>query len=193
MKPSKCEFACASVIYLGHIVSKDGVSPDAEKIRLVEEFPTPSNAKNIKQFLGLSGYYRRFVKDFSRTASPLTEILRKDVTFKWTPECQVAFDTLKKALINTPILAYPDFSKECNLYVDASGKAVGMILGQVQSNADRIIACGGRSFSKAERNYSTTEQEARRNQTVSTLPTWTKIHCPHRPPLPPMVNELKRT
>ena len=160
LRPEKCSFARESVNYLGHVVSKNGVSPDSEKTKLIKSFPVPKNPKQIKQFLGLAGYYRRFVENFSKIALPMTRLLRKDEPFKWDQSCQKSFDELKTRLQSPPILAYPDFTKSFDLYVDASGTAIGMILGQVQDGKERVIAYGGRTLNKAERNYSCTEREA---------------------------------
>ena len=160
LKPSKCSFARSQVEYLGHLVSKHGVRPNPAKITAVTEFPVPTNVKGVRSFLGLANYYRRFVKDFARIASPLNQLLRKDVRFQWDTACQTAFDTLKEALVSAPILAFPDFSIPFDLYVDASLDGIGMTLGQIQDGREVAIAYAGRDLNSAERNYSATEREA---------------------------------
>jgi hypothetical protein len=130
LQPDKCEFLRKEVTYLGHIIGENGVRPDSNKVEAVQNFPIPKNAKNIKQFLGLAGYYRRFIKGFSRIAKPLTNLLKKDIDFKWGDKEQESFDTLRDMLCQEPILQYPDFTKSFLLTTDASGTAIGAILSQ---------------------------------------------------------------
>jgi len=98
LKPSKCFFLQTSVKLLGHLVSARGLETDVEKTRLINEWPVPTSLKQLRGFLGLAGYYRRFVKDFSKKAAPLNDLLKKSSRFQWTPACQSAFDELKTAL-----------------------------------------------------------------------------------------------
>lgn len=160
LNPKKCQFAKKEVLYLGHIVSTEGIKTNPETITAVQNFPRPKNVKDIRSFLGLANYYRRFVKGFAQIASPLTNLTRKQVQFHWSDDCQSAFDKLKRALISAPILAYPDFAKSFQLYVDASADGIGMALGQYQNETEVVIAYAGRDLSRAERNYSATEREA---------------------------------
>lgn len=159
LQTSKCQFLRREVIYLGHLITDKGVEPDPEKIRCVKEHPTPRNVVEIKQFLGLSGYYRRFIKDYSRISKPLTSLLKKNVPFEWTIEAQTAFDMLKEKLINAPILQYPNFEKEFILTTDASQFAIGSILSQGIPGQDLPVAYASRTLNKAEQAYSTTEKE----------------------------------
>ena len=162
LKPSKCVFAAKEVKYLGHIISKHGVHVDPSKTEAVSNFPVPKTQKQVKSFLGMCSYYRKFVENFSKIASPLNALLRKDCEKKiqWTHQCQEAFDKLKHALLSAPILAYPDMNKPFMLTCDASKTAIGFVLGQLDSQGrEHVIAYGGRSLSKAERNWCTTEQE----------------------------------
>jgi hypothetical protein len=92
-------------------VFRDGIQPDPDKISAVKDFPVPKKVKDVRSFLGLANYYRRFIKDFSKIAKPLTQLLHKNVKFQWTEACQTAFDILKSALVSSPILCYPDFTK----------------------------------------------------------------------------------
>lgn len=159
LQTSKCQFLRREVIYLGHLITDKGVEPDPEKIRCVKDHPTPRNVVEIKQFLGLSGYYRRFIKDYSRISKPLTSLLKKNVPFEWTIEAQTAFDMLKEKLINAPILQYPNFEKEFILTTDASQFAIGSILSQGIPGQDLPVAYASRTLNKAEQAYSTTEKE----------------------------------
>ena len=160
MKPSKCRFAVKKVVYLGHVISKDGVSTDPEKVRLVREFPVPKSQKDVRSFLGLANYYRKFIKDFSAIAAPLNALLSKDTNFEWTLDCQNAFDTLKNALSSAPILAYPDFSKPFILYTDASSTAISYILGQRDDQGkERVICYSGRALRQSEKRWSISERE----------------------------------
>ena len=160
LKPSKCHFVKPQVEYLGHTVSAEGLRPNPAKISAVKEFPIPKNVKDLRAFLGLCNYYRRFVKGFALIASPLNKLTSKNVKFSWSPECQTAFETLKKALISAPILSYPDFHLPSHLFVDASQTGIGLTLGQIVDGVERVIAYAGRDLNPAERNYSATEPEA---------------------------------
>ena len=159
LQPDKCEFLRKEVAYLGHIISDQGVKPNPDKIKAVQEFPVPRNAKDIKSFLGLASYYRRFIPDFSKHAKPLTNLLKKDVPFNWTNAQQLGFEQLKEKLVTAPILIYPDFSKPFVLTCDASNYAISAILSQGEIGKDRPIAYASRTLNKAECNYSVTEKE----------------------------------
>lgn len=160
LKPSKCYFALPEVKYLGHVLTKDGIKADVSKTDAVQSFPTPKNQKELRSFLGLCNYYRRFVKGYSKITSPLTVLLSKDEEFLWTDKCQTAFDRLKTALTTPPVLAYPDHTRQFTLTTDASGTAIGYILGQKDINGrERVIAYGGRSLNRHERKYPISERE----------------------------------
>ncbi|CAH2101183.1 unnamed protein product [Euphydryas editha] len=111
LQPDKCEFLRREVTYLGHVITDKGISPNPEKVRAIEGLPAPKNPKDVKSFLGLVGYHRRFIKNFSKITKPLTSLLKKDVSFHWTQEQELAFQTLKHKLISAPLLQYPDYSK----------------------------------------------------------------------------------
>ena len=113
--------------------------------------------KELRQFLGLANYYRRFVADYSNVAAPLHRLLTKENGFHWDSNCQNAFEELKNRLVSPPILAFPDFKEKFVLYTNASDSAIGAVLSQIQEGKERVIAYWSR---KAERNYSTTEKEA---------------------------------
>ena len=159
IQPDKCEFLTRECVYLGHVISEHGIKPDERKVKAVLNFPEPTNVKEIKSFLGLSGYYRKFIESYSAKAKPLTNLLKKDTKFEWTEDCQKSFDSLKKSLCSEPILKYPDFSKPFILTTDASNKALGAILSQGEIGKDLPIAYASRTLSKSENNYSTTELE----------------------------------
>ncbi|KAL4127100.1 hypothetical protein QTP88_011298 [Uroleucon formosanum] len=159
LQPIKCEFLRKEVIYLGHKLTEKGVQPDERKIKSVKTFPIPTTVKEIKSFLGLTGYYRNFVPDYGKIAKPITNLLRKGIEFIWTSECQEAFEKLKIILCNEPLLQYPDFEKPFIITCDASNYAVGCVLSQGVIPADLPIAYASRTLNKAEINYSTTEKE----------------------------------
>jgi len=129
LKRSKCSFAAASVHYLGHVISPDGVAMDASKVAAVQSWPQPRSARGLRGFLGLAGYYRRFVKDYGILAAPLTSLLRKE-GFSWSDDAEKAFSALKEALSSTPVLHLPDFSSEFTVDCDALGSGFGAVLHQ---------------------------------------------------------------
>ena len=120
MKRSKCDFFKSEIHYLGHLISPKGISPLPNKLDCIQHMPVLKNAKEIKQFLGLTGYYRKFVPRFADISRPLTILTKKDKKFEWTPACQKSFDLLKETLCGEPVLKYADTSKPYTLYTDAS-------------------------------------------------------------------------
>lgn len=159
LQPDKCEFLHKEISYLGHVITETGVKPNPEKIRAVVEYPRPTNQKSIKQFLGLLGYYRKFIRNFASIAKPLTKLLRKDVPFIWESEQANSFQQFKEILTSQPLLQYPDFSKPFLLTTDASNYAIGSVLSQGEIGKDLPIAYASRTLNNAECNYSTTEKE----------------------------------
>jgi hypothetical protein len=129
LKQSKCAFGASEVEYLGHLVGKDGVRVDPKKIEAMQDWPHPKTLKILHGFLGLTGYYRKFVKNYGKIAAPLTALLKKN-SFTWTPATAQAFQTLNMAMCTTPVLALPDFTKTFVLECDASGKGIGVVLMQ---------------------------------------------------------------
>ena len=160
LNPKKCSFVKQRIEYLGHVVTPEGIFPDPSKVEVVENFSTPASLKELKSFLGLAHYYRRFIKGFSEIASPLNALTKKGVKFYWSESCAVAFDRLKPALLSAPVLAFPNFDEQFLLYVDASLSGIGFALAQIQKGKEVMIAYNGRRLNQAERNYTTREREA---------------------------------
>uniref|UniRef100_A0A146KXW0 RNA-directed DNA polymerase n=4 Tax=Lygus hesperus TaxID=30085 RepID=A0A146KXW0_LYGHE len=155
----KCAFLQQEVRFLGHLVTTDGVRMEPEKVAAVRDYPTPKDVKGVQAFLGLAGFYRRFISHYSAMAVPLTVLLRKDKQFEWKDPQKQAFQDLKNALQSDAILAYPDFDKEFILATDASGAALGAVLSQKSGEMERPIAFASRVLNPAETRYSTTERE----------------------------------
>ncbi|WVZ93805.1 hypothetical protein U9M48_039760 [Paspalum notatum var. saurae] len=148
-KFSKCAFWLKEVSFLGHILSEKGVAVDPSKVEDV------LNWKNLKSFLGLAGYYPRFIKDFSKTTKPMTSLMKKNAKYVWSPNCEEAFQTLKKLLTSAPVLAQSDVTKPFDVYCDASGVGLGCVLMQ----EGRVIAYASRQLRKHEVNYPTHDLE----------------------------------
>jgi hypothetical protein len=160
LHPKKCSLLRHQVKFLGHIVTRDGVSADPCKVEKVVNWPVPTSTKEIQQFLGLSSYYRRFIKGFADIARPLHRLTERNAVFRWTRECQSAFDTLRAVLTSAPVLAYPDYTKPFILDTDASNSGIGGVLSQRDANGEeRVIAYASRALSKPERNYCVTRRE----------------------------------
>lgn len=161
LKPSKCLFGCRSVRYLGFIVSENGIAADPDKIKGITNFPTPSNLKQLRAFLGVTSFYRRFIKGYSKIAKPLYHLTQKDVPFIFDEDCNKAFSDLKESLTQAPILAYPDFKQPFIVYCDASKGGLGAILAQKSpvDGKERVISYAARTLSKAESNYCITDLE----------------------------------
>jgi len=159
LKPSKCSLLQKQVSFLGHVVSGEGIRTDPEKVRVVADWPVPVNLREVRSFVGLCSYYRRFVKDFARISSPLHALTRKNASFHWSEGCQEAFEELKCALTSAPILAMPDDESTFILDTDASHSAIGAVLSQNQQGVEHVVAYASRKMSKAECNYSATPKE----------------------------------
>ncbi|WVZ76442.1 hypothetical protein U9M48_024418 [Paspalum notatum var. saurae] len=154
-KFSKCEFWIDEVRFLGHVVSKGGIAVDPSKVSTVTNWKVPEIPKEIHGFLGLAGYYRRFIENFSRIAKPMTSLLEKDAEFRWTNAQQAAFDELKKRLTTAPVLTLPDQQKKFIVFCDASRDGLGCVLMQ----EGKVIAYASRQLRKHELNYPTHDLE----------------------------------
>ena len=155
----KCTFTVREVSYLGYRVTEEGLLPDPSLLAAIREISPPKNATEARSFLGLAGYYRRYVKNFAAIAVPLHALTRKDAVFYWSPDCQDAFDCLKTLLTTSPITAFPDFSVPFRLYTDESTAGLGATLAQVREGKERIICCTLRSLNQAEKAYTATKLE----------------------------------
>jgi len=159
LKPSKCSLLQKQVHFLGFTVSQEGVGTDPEKVAAIRSWPTPQNLRQSRAFIGLCQYYRRFVPNFSEIAAPLHALTKKGARFYWSPECEAAFTTLKSALSEAPVLALPDDDSEYILDCDASNRAIGAVLSQVQDGIERPICYASQLYSKHEANYNITRKE----------------------------------
>jgi transposase InsO family protein len=159
LKRAKCQFGKASVKFLGHVVSSQGTEPDPEKVKAVQDFPTPTSASEVRCFLGMASYYRRFVNGFASIAAPLHDLTKGERDFCWSTQADKAFATLKNHLCSSPVLALPNFSLPFTVYTDASDVGLGAVLAQRIGCREHVIAYASRALTSAEKNYSTTEKE----------------------------------
>eukprot|EP00731_Ephydatia_muelleri_P029484 Em0021g7a len=160
LNPTKCKLCQQQVTFLGHIVSTQGISTDPEKVEVIAKWPTPQSKRDVQQFLGLANYYRRFIKDFGVIAKPLNRLTEKNTTFEWSTTCQRAFENLRNCLVEPPVLAYPNYTRDFLLDTDASNCGIGVVLSQVDdSGAERVICYASRSLSRQEQRYCVTRRE----------------------------------
>jgi hypothetical protein len=154
-KFTKCEVWLDEVHFLGHVISKGGISMDLAKVTTIIDWKIPSIVLEVRSFLGLAGYYRRFIEGFSRIAKPMTSLLEKGKEFKWTGECQESFDQLRSKLMATAVLIMPDLQKNFDIYCDACCQNLGCVLMQ----EGHVIAYASRQLRKHELNYPTHDLE----------------------------------
>ena len=159
IKIEKCSFFVKSVNYVGFIVSDHGLATDPVKTKAISECKIPTNATEVRHFIGMTSYYRRFVQHFAHIVEPLTRLTDKDIVWNWSDSCQAAFDELKTKLKSPPILAFPDFKKQFVLEADTSGIAIGAVLSQEKGGFMHPVCYYSKALSKAQRNYTTTERE----------------------------------
>lgn len=157
---TKSKFVLKSTRYLGYVIGNGTIRVDSEKVRCIKEYPVPKNIRQIRRFLGMTGYYRRFISNYSSIAVPLTNMLSKNKAFRWTSEAQLALDKLKQALISAPVLQNADFKKQFFIQCDASSVGIGSVLFQVSDDgSEHPIAYASKKLNSAQRNYSITELE----------------------------------
>src|SRR3954471_21695524 len=154
-KFSKCEFCLKEVGFLVHVVSAKGVAVDPGKVASVTEWESPKNVGDIRSFLGLAGYYRRFIENFSKIAKPMTELFKKENKFLWTEACEASFQELKKRLVTAPVLCLPDIQKDFQVYCDASRQGLGSVL--IQDG--KVVSYTSRQLKNREHNYPTHDLE----------------------------------
>ena len=160
LKPAKCLLLQLEVVFLGHVISDEGVKPSPTNISKIMSWPEPKTAKQIKQLVAMGSYYRGYVKNFASIVRPMVELTRKGQKFLWTEACDLSFDQMRRALLRADVMRYPlDKAGEFILDVDASDIGIGGILHQVQGDRERVIAYASRSLNKAEKNYCITEKE----------------------------------
>ena len=162
IKKRKCQFAMAECVYFGHRVGNGKVTPEALKVEVIRQFPTPHTKKQVRSFLGIAGYYRKFIPQYASLAVPLTDLTRKSAPNEvvWSHECDRSFQSLKNALCSAPVLRSPDFSRYFILQTNASDRGVGAVLSQCyEQGQDLPIAYFSRKLLPREERYSTTEKE----------------------------------
>lgn len=160
LKPAKCEFLKSEIAFLGHIVTAQGVRTDPKKLEKVAKFPRPTNVKEMRAFLGLAGYYRRFIKGFATISAPLTDLTAKGA-WNWSPECEKAFEQVKTALVSGNVcLEFPDFTRPFIIDCDASVIGMGAVLSQDLGQGERPLVFESRKFTPAERKWHIRELEA---------------------------------
>lgn len=155
----KCKIMKRQLIFLGHSISAEGISPDPEKVLKIEQWPIPRKVKQVRSFLGLCTYYKLLVPKFAKLASPLTELTKKGKLFVWSAECQSSFEALKVALTSEPIVAMPNDHDPYVLDVDASLFCIGGVLAQISGGKEKVVAYFSRKLTPAQQNYSTTKRE----------------------------------
>ena len=159
LKARKCQLFAKGVDFLGHVISEDGISRDLKKTEFVQNWTDPTTMKEVRSFLGFCSYYHRFIFRFSEIAKPLHKLIQKGVRFKWTKECQNAFQTLKTKLVNAPVLAHPNFNHGFILDVDACDQSIGAVISQKIHGEEHAIAFASRTLTKSEHAYCVTRKE----------------------------------
>jgi hypothetical protein len=154
-KLSKCEFWLEKVAFLGHILTIEGIEVDPSKVEAVSKWTQPSNVSEVRSFLGMARYYRRFIKGFSSIARPMTKLLKKDNKFVWTSKCEESFQIIKKKLTTAPVLTLPDIHQDFVVFCDASRQGLGCVLMQ----NEKVIAYASRLLKPHEQNYPTHDLE----------------------------------
>jgi hypothetical protein len=178
-KLSKCEFWLEKIAFLEHILTAEGIEVDPSKVEAVSKWKQSSNVSEVRSFLGMAGYYRRFIKGFSSIARPMTELLKKDNKFVWTPKCEESFQVIKKKLTTTQVLTLLDIHQSFVIFCDASRQGLGCVLMQ----NEKLIAYASRLLKPHEQNYPTHDLELAAiacSEDMQTLPDWKQMSYIHR-------------
>ncbi|GFX69855.1 retrovirus-related Pol polyprotein from transposon 17.6 [Trichonephila clavipes] len=155
LNKDKCHFARDKLKYLGIVISKEGIEADHSKVKAITEMKPPKNSKEVSKFLGIAGWYQKFIPQYADICEPLYRFKKKEAKFNWSTEAQDSFDKIKRALTEALVLQLPNFTEQFNLFTDATGVGIGAVLNQNH----RPIAFASRTLNKAERNYTVTERE----------------------------------
>ena len=155
----KCKFAMQRLEHLGHVISKDGIQPNPVKVSAVQGIQPPTTVKDLQRFLGLTGWFRRFIKDYASIAAPLYELTKKKAAFTWSTSCQSAFDDLKQRLMTEPLLIFPRLDEPFVIQCDASDKQIGAVLLQARDGILRPVQYLSHSLDASQQNYCITEKE----------------------------------
>ena len=160
LNPTKCKFALSKILYLGHVLSKDGISVDESKVEVITTFPTPKNTQQLRSFLGIANYYKKFIKHYSIKTAHLRSLLKRDAKFIWNSAHEQEFNFLKNALTTAPILAFANMQKEFILTTDACTSGIAFILSQLDDQGrEHVISFNGRGLRRSEMNWSVSELE----------------------------------
>ena len=160
LKSEKSKWFERGISFVGYKVSSSGIEMDPERIRIIQEWPRPECVKEVRSFIGMLQYFRKFIKDFAKLSTPLTNLTKKDVKWSWNTETEDSFQVLKELMTKPPVLAHPDFERSFILTTDASGFAIGGVLSQEVNGVERPIAYGSRQLIGPEKDYSSHRQEA---------------------------------
>jgi hypothetical protein len=159
LSPAKCQFGLQETIFVGHKLTATGILPSPEKVAVIENFPRPARVKDVRSWVGLTAWFRRFIPEFSQIVAPLTALTKKDAPWKWTPQCEEAWLHLKRALVSPPILAFPSLDLPFIVMADASAYCIAGVILQDRDQGQRVISYHSRMLNKAECNYSASERE----------------------------------
>ena len=159
LHPGKSIFFKPNIPFLGNTITSEGIRPSGPKLDKVRNYPVPANRKQLRAFLGFANFLRRFVTNYAEMAAPLTRLQSTKVRYTWDEEADRSFESIKRALLSSPVVAYPDYTQPFRIYADASNLAIGAVITQMQDGLERIIDTASRVLSPSEQNYSVTERE----------------------------------
>lgn len=159
VRRDKCHICRSELKFLGYVVDSSGLHCDPDKVSAILNIPTPTNVKEVRRFLGITSWYRRFIPNMATLVAPITNLLRKGINFKWSAECGAAFHKVKECLVSSPVISCPDFSKPFTIQTDASDYGLGAVLSQDHPDGEKVISFISRSLVAGERKFSTTEKE----------------------------------